>query len=97
MYNYMSRDVTASVGYDLILRQVNSAFANDLLSMKYDYLLGVLLLWSFEFACMHPWHVILFFLFLYIYIYIFYFHTPMGLELTASLAGWFNLYGATNM
>lgn len=34
----MSRDVTASVGYDYILRQVNSAFSSVLISMKYDLL-----------------------------------------------------------
>jgi hypothetical protein len=32
----MSRDVTASAGYDYILRQVNSAFSSVLMSMKYD-------------------------------------------------------------
>ena len=42
----MSRDVTASVGYDYILIQVNSAFANFILPIECDYLLGVLLLWS---------------------------------------------------
>jgi hypothetical protein len=31
----MSRDVTASAGYDYILRQVNSAFSSVLMSMKY--------------------------------------------------------------
>lgn len=41
MYNYMSRDVTASVGYDYILRQVNSAFANFILPVECDYFLGV--------------------------------------------------------
>uniref|UniRef100_A0A7N2KK62 Uncharacterized protein n=1 Tax=Quercus lobata TaxID=97700 RepID=A0A7N2KK62_QUELO len=36
MYNYLSRDVTASVGYDYILRQVNSAFANFILPIECD-------------------------------------------------------------
>ena len=51
----MSRDVAATVGYDYILRQVNSAYANVILSIEFDYLLGVFLLSSFDFACMHPW------------------------------------------
>lgn len=35
MYNYMSRDVTASVGYDYILRQVSVVIVKVFGIMKY--------------------------------------------------------------
>lgn len=35
MYNYMSRDVTASFGYDYILRQVASVLVNGLTSWSW--------------------------------------------------------------
>lgn len=37
MYNYMSRDVTASVGYDYVFRQVGSATANKLFFLSKMY------------------------------------------------------------
>lgn len=55
MYNYMSREVTTSIGYDYILRQVSSAFAVVLISMKFDYLLGFFI--ALEVCLCASWHL----------------------------------------